>query len=434
MNTRYILPSLVISLILAMSGCRDFDYSEIVPSTKPVINSISFDPSAGVLYGDSVTLLASVQDKTPLSTLQVEIVINDEVVNDQSIRTKGQAVQVSQKLFIPLVKGAEDGSVTMNFTLTNVEGGETTFEQQIAIQRPQFDTLYLRMSDGSTLTMTKDPENSHLYQTEEGTFSSSITAKVLSKIDYSGFNWVGGDDGIILGDEFSSFITLNDPTVIPHRIVFDVVDFRLFFTGEQLPSVNIAGTILLPGSDGLFRGTISLTNRQEVTSEGIDNFTGAIDPDFFSLSDGKVYFEGASGQYIIAYDKTKNFILVEQANMSFPNALWVCGEGMGKPVSLGQTTSGWGWDNAYQYFFCNKVDDYTYELTVYLSGGNFKFFKEKGWGGGEFRLDTGFDYISPEFTSNGDGNYVLTSDPGIYRLIIELKTEGHYRFLAQKIG
>jgi len=423
----------VMLLVNAITGCRDFDYSEIIPTTVPVIENISFNPSTGLQYGDSVTISASLSDKIQLSTLEVSIEINSEIVSSSVFRTKGTTVTWNGKMYIPLIKGVNDGPVRFRFTLTNVQGGTSSEEQEVNVVRPDFNELYLRFADGTTLLMSPDPSMPYVYVTDSASFSTSLLAKVLSHTDYSGFTWVKGEEEIVLGDEFSPFISLNDPTIIPYRVAFDAFNFRLFFIGEQLPSVKIAGVTMLPGSDGLFHGSILLSKNQILSFEGINNPIGALDPDFFTLSGQDVLFTAESGTYAIAYDPLKNFILVELENASFPDALWVTGTGMGKPTGAAQTTSGWGWDNPYQYFFCKRTGEKTFEITLYLSDGNFKFFKEKGWGGGEFRLDTGFDYISPGFVTNSDGNYVQTGEPGVYHLIIELDNEGSYRFMAQKI-
>lgn len=434
MKTLYGLPAFVMIPFIFITACRDFDYSEIQPSTKPVIQNIGFTPAAGLRYGDSVTVSANLSDKVQLSTLEISLVVNNEIVSTSVFRTKGTSVQFSEKLLIPLSKGATEGPVTFQFTLTNVKGGTTLAEEHLNVGRPEFSVLYLRFADGSTIEMHPDPVTENVFVTDSGSFSNSFLGKVLSSPDYSGFTWVQGEDGITLGNEFGPFISLNDPTVMPHRIAFDAVNFRLFFIGDLLPSVKIAGVILLPAADGLFRGSVSLSKSQVVSFEGISNPTGAIDPDFFTPSGQNILFTSESGTYVLAYDPAKNFILVEQENVSFPDGLWVTGTGMGKPAPAGQTTSWWGWDNPYQYFFCKKSGEKTFKITLYMSEANFKFFKEKGWGGGEFRLDTGFDYISPGFTSNQDGNYVQTCEAGVYHLIIELSNEGSYRFMAQKIN
>src|SRR5512145_2176609 len=105
-NYIFLLPLILLTLL---NSCRDQDYNELSPSTTPVIQSTGFEPSSGVAYGDSVTLVADLQDEVPLSTLKVQVIINDEVVHYEIIRTAGPSVQLNKQLPIPFVADAEPG-------------------------------------------------------------------------------------------------------------------------------------------------------------------------------------------------------------------------------------------------------------------------------------------------------------------------------------
>lgn len=147
----------------------------------------------------------------------------------------------------------------------------------------------------------------------------------------------------------------------------------------QAPSVTIAGVPVENGS-----AKVSLTNGQTVAVTGIDLSTYWIDPDFFEPVDAaNVKFIGQDGEYMVmnvdnpAWLKVIPTVDGEVATWDSGKALWVIGEGAGKPQGA---APGWVTGPAADLPLAKTGAD-TYQITLWLtSGTNIKLFGQADWG------------------------------------------------------
>lgn len=159
---------------------------------------------------------------------------------------------------------------------------------------------------------------------------------------------------------------------------FDAINFSLQVTGkllEPLTHMNVAtdltpSTASLLGTDASkFRGaTIYFGKNVEVTFEGIANLTNGLSPDYFEVTGtNKAKFLGETGMYKAYYHITAgDYLYIEpMPDTALPDALWICGTGIGRPSQPYATTS-WNWNTPLDYVPCRKISDGVYQATVYL--------------------------------------------------------------------
>ena len=87
---------------ILLASCEEEDTRKVFPHSTPVIESAAINPST-FSYGDSVTITAKVSDPTtPLSTLEMKMIVNDVLVAQQSIRTLVIAPKYLLNLRLPI--------------------------------------------------------------------------------------------------------------------------------------------------------------------------------------------------------------------------------------------------------------------------------------------------------------------------------------------
>lgn len=176
--------------------------------------------------------------------------------------------------------------------------------------------------------------------------------------------------------------------------------------------------------------TVSLTlgKGSEVTfSDFGKSVAEMVQPEFFEVTGtDKANFLGNDGEYSIYY--VKGVIFVADPGKTFPDALWISGNGIGHPESENQT--GWSIEPP-EMFMCNRISDNVYRTTLKLyEGFDFKSFRRRSW-------DSDAGYGSNVFTpypassiekafwidgntgnSHPTGDFISAGDftPGVYTL------------------
>src|SRR5512145_16304 len=80
-----------------MVSCEKEERLVTYPESYPVYNQAEVSESV-ITYGDSITVSVNVSDAgTPLSTLEVQIVINNELLTSEVIRTKGNSAELTRR-------------------------------------------------------------------------------------------------------------------------------------------------------------------------------------------------------------------------------------------------------------------------------------------------------------------------------------------------
>ena len=140
--------------------------------------------------------------------------------------------------------------------------------------------------------------------------------------------------------------------------------------------------------------------------------------------------------YNTYYHLAGDYVVIEPlADLVYPDAMWLCGVGMGQPTATPEVTSGWGFDSPNQSFAARTIAPKIYQFTVYMKNTpdaehtgfgtvNFKFFHQHGWGGEEASTNytiSGLNVIASTEESNV-GNWWASDEEfeGIYRITLNL--------------
>jgi hypothetical protein len=418
--------------IIVFASCKNDD---AVRHSIPAIASASF-ASQTVTYGDSILFNASVNDAvTPLSTLKVQLIIGDSIVNTTVIRTKGNSTTVSKKLYVPFYKNAIDNTqLKANLLLTNVDGNTTSQTiTTVTAKRPVFQSLKLIMGS-DTIPMTPDGTVANQY---DAVWTGSNNVQIMVASSDLKYTWANVDGTLGLGSLLNGSVTLNDPTLIAsQKIIFNTKTFAFDFVGQRV-FYYVNNNLLTPSSTGTLDASVTFTNGQAVNFTGTFNGVDAstiVSRDYFTKTGNNTFtFAGPSGTYTLHYALSSQFIYVDIPGQVKPNCYWVCGTGLGNPNST-SPTSNWGfsWDSdqkTFQDYYVPKISSGVYKITLYVDKtANFKFFGDTGWGG-EIDAGTGKDLTGSnnpnvDFTQS-DGNIHLTSGfvSGTYTITVDLNNK-----------
>jgi hypothetical protein len=457
---KYIIFSLLAVLLLTTYSCQEEQLRVIYPESHPVFDSV-YVAETQITYGDSITLRLGVSDsKTPLSTLSIKVVVNDEILASEVIRTKDNSATYSAKYSIPFIARMPDNAdVEVHLKSVNVEGFETdTIIATTIAKRVPIPDLWITFPFAAGIKLTlKDPAK-HLYVAENLNLASSITFRIASKVrsgnrvDFTGivFGNPNGSFGLIKTAD-DPMLTLSDPTIYGFtKITVDLFNFTVTGDGKKLEpasELNLTSFATTPLNSTDHLNITSARNWKSlqmymgkdvnVTFTGFGDITNALTPDFFQITGtNTAKFLGETGIYMLYYQPDAKFMYVEQPNAKFPAVLWLDGVGAGRPAAPFMKTTSWNWNSPEEYIFCRKVSDGVYQATFYADHVidptavepwrhtfSMKFFHQRGWGGEEdartYTLNT--DLLSAP-TAADVGNFVGTANfvgqQGVYRITI----------------
>lgn len=471
---RNLVKSILIGLIsVVVASCQKEELRVYFPTSMPVFDAASVAETT-IMYGDSISLSVDVSDPlTPLSTLSIKIVVGDEIVTSEKVRTKGQEATYSQKYWIPFVARMPQGAeVEVHLSLENVEGTkkDTIIASTIA-SRPEIPTIYLVTSSKTVELKLTDAAN-HIYSANGLTFGNDISFRLativnrFNKIDWSNpanmvFGSINGQFGlaevtingttaIVTGD----MLKLYDPTLIGFKkITLDLFNFTIAGEGDKLMpatamNINSFVNVQLTSIDHMNvakkedwkSAVMYLGEGTEMTISGLSNVANCMNPTFFEPTGGnKVKFLGKTGIYTVYFHPGLEYVFVEQPNAVYPDALWLVGVGSGPARTPGVKTSSWNWNSPLEYHFCRKISDGVFESVFYaeheveptsaepwrLTFG-VKFMHQRGWGGEEssqfYQLPSNGYLFSP--SPNDVGNFAGTAAfkniPGIYKFRLDI--------------
>ena len=109
-----------------------------------------------------------------------------------------------------------------------------------------------------------------------------------------------------------------------------------------------------------------------------------VDPDFFEANGNMLKFKAVDGDYKFTYDAGAKWIKVvpmyngEKATYDNGKALWIIGDGGGKPT----TDQLIGWNTGDAPLPCAQISENTYQITLAMKaeGGSVKVFGQADWG------------------------------------------------------
>lgn len=462
-------------LVSVLASCQEDALRTHFAASMPRFDSVSVAENA-IVYGDSISLSVGVSDPlTPLSTLEIKVVVGDEIIATESVRTKGLHSAYTKKYSIPFVAHMPEGAqVEVHLSSINVEGThcDTILVNTIA-SRPPIPTIYL-VTPTSTITMLLTDSANHIYTASGLSLTNDITFRLATKInrfkkiDWANtdnliFGWING--GINLVDVTidgstttvtGDVIHLAEPTLVGFKtITLDLYNFTVKGEGDKLmpaTSLNTANltTVQLTSVDHMNTAIkedwksmkMYLGKNTEMTISGVSDVGNCMDPTFFEVTGtNTVKFLGETGIYTVYYLPRLDYVFVEQPDAVYPNALWLVGVGSGPARTPAIKTSSWNWNSPLEYHFCRKVSEGIFESVFYalhevdataaepwrLTFG-VKFMQQRGWGNEissqDYAMPNSYLY-SP--SPNDKGNFNGTADfaglPGIYRFTLNVNTK-----------
>ena len=465
-------------VVMFFASCQPEHYRTVYPAGEPQLTGEML--TSHVLYGaDSIAFKVQLTEKTtPLSQLQVKVMVGLQVVASDMIRTKDYDYSAILKYAVPFGPNMPDGQeVKVYLTATNVEGTEANLILSGCTgSRPAIETLYVmpptisytKIGKGAQMTWDDATQRFVLYGLgwpKSIECLLAVTGTKFGRIDWTKpvFGLVGSTVQLISEQLFdegtaTSIPLANDLYETLDTIIFDPLTFDITIGGkvaepvtaldvindlEEQPSYIVTSSVAKK-----YRGAKLLIEKDaEITITGTTDLAKAYNLDWFEyLDNGKVRFLGESGMYYISYNPTTDYIVVEPLyDVEKPDVMYLCGKGMGQPSWTPSATSGWGFDSPDQNFVSRQVAPQVYQFTVYMLNGdnedfddygslNFKFFHQHGWGGeengGEY-TQSGLPIIGvgPEgltkkdgSTGNETGNWIATTDAieGIYRITLDM--------------
>lgn len=185
---------------------------------------------------------------------------------------------------------------------------------------------------------------------------------------------------------------------------------------------------------------LSFTQGAAVTVDGIE--LTYIDPDFFNGEAGSMTFAAESGDYRVynqnGFLKVVPMFAGAPATYKDNGSLWIIGEGLAKPEN--GSAPGWNTDPAKDLPFAK--DGNKYQVTVYVTGPNFKVFGQANWGmelgGDSYTVVEANDYFKingfPGGADSDNGN-IWSGDAfeaGWYVIRLVDNGDGSFEFYADK--
>ncbi|MFA5047285.1 MAG: hypothetical protein WC542_15270 [Paludibacter sp.] len=404
MKKLFLIPLILLQIGIFFPSCK-----EKIVENIPTVVSLTATPQS-VVYGSKITVTADVKDNAvALYSAKLIYSVGGVEVKRDTILLKGQSETITKDFQLDLYRNAPDnGTLKITLELTNSEGGVATQSiDNIVITRPVFDKLYLKLEDSTVLEMTRRITDPNVYECA-WTLTNDVKVQVLSNATTPASGLVWGDvaGAFDLSKAATpAFFELIDPLMLPTKITFNVMTFDLQFEGATINDgktyVGMAQMNYETGLDAtkftgykVMRGTGHFNNNGQVFFRNLPAgvvVDSILNPDFFTKRDGKYYFIGESGDYMIRYDQTVGYLFVYPTQPAFPNGLFIAGYGYGCPSATydSQFYSDYNWDDETLppgvYYYMPKIAANIYQCTVYLHVDvtdfiGFNFYYQKGWG------------------------------------------------------
>lgn len=330
-----------------------------------------------------------------LSTVKAFLYYGETEVASQTLRTKEEGAY-ELKIQAPLLKDVPDGTASLVLRAQNVGLGITETTLDVALRRPDFETLTLIDESGKKYEMART--DAYSYE-----LTADFPAYVNANLVTPAFN---GEEVITLGWDGSALTAASS----------ELIPFGSSIAGKYTLKANLMDLTASPTGNAAVVSCAQYRQGQKMEFGNVVNVENwTIDPDFFDVDkDTKaVTFRAVDGLYRMAYDTENLFIKVEP--MADENnvltlsddgsgAVWAIGQNFGKPVI------GPSWNTTDGAYPAAQVSDKVYEFTLAVpgqlavSGGKFKFSGEKGWNGEFKKAAYASVNLSPAFDMSDSGD------------------------------
>jgi len=456
----------MICVTFTYMACTNQDIVVRYPGSTPKIDT-AIVAETQITYGDSIHLKIAVSDKVaPLSTLLVRVVVNNDVVVSETIRTKGNSSRINRTYGVPFVENRPDNAaVKIYITETNVTGiAKDSIVSTTIAKRPVITELWL-VPDGAAVSVKlslTDAAN-YIYSATGLAYGTSINYKLASKVTvpFHRIDWSGMVFGVVdaatgkIGriDQTGLSINSTDATLVGiSTFSFDALKFVPKVGGKLLEPVktldiNVDLPAILLNAANFRGGNVYFGEGVEVTFTGITNLANNLSPDYFQVTGtNTATFLGKTGLYKANYLISAGYLYIEpQTTATYPDVLWICGINFGRPQTPYVTTSSWNWNGPLDYAPCRLVSPGVYQVTVYvndtivtdpkstmigLGSLNFKFFHQTTWSASGLEQQqeewaTKYTVSAPLMASSIAGNVGNTIGgtvpfTGVYRITLNM--------------
>ncbi|MDO9152657.1 MAG: DUF5016 domain-containing protein, partial [Paludibacter sp.] len=238
----------VVAIGVGVFSCTNEDIVVRYPVSIPQIDTVKVTETQ-ITYGDSIHVRVAVSDKVaPLSTLLLRVVVNNDIVASEKIRTKGNQSSISRAFHVPFVANRPDNaSVKIYLTSTNVTGIEKDSIVSTTIaKRPEITELYLvpDFGQGATVKLILIDADKLIYKITGLSLATTFNYKISTKIDrFKRVDWTGLVFGLVdvatgkigLIDQTGSSINATDGTLVGiSEFTFDALMFTAKVGGKKL--------------------------------------------------------------------------------------------------------------------------------------------------------------------------------------------------------
>ncbi len=379
---------------IAVLSCTETPKEFVKAEKGPemTVNSYTESTYMGAVIKVNLTLADKDFD---LSTVKGSLLYGETEVATLTQRTKTEG-DYALEIQAPLLKDVPDGTAQLVLKAQNVGLGISETTLDIALKRPDFETLTIKREAGEEYTLTKAED--YKYEVEDN-FPAYVNSTIVTPEFNGGEVITLGWDGSALSASKTDLIPLGASIAGKYKITIDLLTLSAAPTGNAAV-VSVAE--YKQGQKMEFGNVVD-----------VENWT--LDPDFFSLNKDtkEVTFRAVDGLYKMDYDTEKMFIRVEpMKDESTPlslsedgsGAVWIIGSGFGKP-EIGPS---WNTEEGAYPAACisSKVYEFTLAVPGQLnqSGSEIKFFHQKGWDVDFKKANYSEINISPAFTMTDSGN------------------------------
>lgn len=390
--------------------------------------------------------IAVKDDVRPLSTLEIEVLINDIAVQSKSIRTKGNsAIVENEVLDIPFVKDMDDvEDVVVRFTSINVDGDSAVKDVILKARRPVLPTsLYYLIEGSSPIILTNSTAEPLLYKSVESIFESKISGKIATAntLEQADFIWGKGryESESTITTSTGDDIEFDYTGMIVKQIIFDAQTFLIDVQGDVATKISLNPRSDVNDSE-MKSAIVSLKKGQFLEIAGI-NMEQNYNPDFFNHSaSSKIYeFLGDDGDWEIIYSPRYKGLWVTRLQDEAPTNYWVVGHGFTTATAWHNDykSIGWDLDDFKQVAYGRKTEDNVYQATVFISNEHdwesfeFQFYSNRTWGAVPAEFSTasiqgdsqGFSIGAPIAGKPGKSISITNGSgfiPGYYQLVLDL--------------
>lgn len=183
-----------------------------------------------------------------------------------------------------------------------------------------------------------------------------------------------------------------------------------------------APAVTFDGKDVSSPAELTLSNGQEIPVVGVNFEEAWIDPDFFEVvNNSTLKFLAVDGDYRISWIADSKWFKVvpmfngEKATYDNGKALWIIGDGGGKPTVDNLI----GWNTGEAPLPCAKIGENTYRITLAMKAeaGSIKVFGQSDWGVEWTKDKYGVVTDNGLFNIPGDDGNIHTiegTEPGYY--------------------